>query len=171
MSEQSGSVKSPEQSVSPETVDRLKGMTDRVLEELGFPSGEVTPVPVVRFTITKPTNPDYKLLIYSIADGGFNTFTGDDHPEEDNSRRWSVEIDRGEDSIGRAYDNRGTVYEHGGYDPSTYVHLHFDTGTIDELIADFEDNPDGTVVAELVRFSDGPAVEFRSVPLHPTPVV
>jgi hypothetical protein len=167
MSEQG--VKSHELKVDPETVERLKGMTDRVLEEIGFPSGETTPVPVVKFTVTKPTNPAYKLSIYSIADGvsGYNTFGGDEHPEEDNSRRWVVSIDRGEGSIGTAYDNRGTVYEHGGYEPSSYVEAHFRTGTINELIGAFDDNPEGIVVAELLK-EDYSAVEFRPVPLHPT---
>jgi hypothetical protein len=172
MSEQSATVKSHEQSVDPETVNRLKRMTDQVLEDLGFPAGEVHPVPVVKFTVTKPTNPDYKLTIHSIADGegGYNTFfAGDGHPEDDNSRRWSVDIDRGKNSVGTAYDDKGAVYEHGGYDPRTYAHQNINTGTIDELIADFDDNPEGTVVAELIRFGEGqPTVEFGPVPLHPT---
>jgi hypothetical protein len=165
----------PESRVGEEVVGALRWMTDGVLERAGFALNDPRISPIVEFSITKPGQ-RYKLTLYSIADGtgGFNTSTGQKREGEDNSRRWSVHVDRGND-FAAAFDNKGTVYEHGGFEDSPYPkHAHnVSTGSIEDLLFDFYDNPDGMVTFQFLperedRNQPRPA---SSVPvmLHPLP--
>ncbi|HSX43943.1 MAG TPA: hypothetical protein VLE69_01425 [Candidatus Saccharimonadales bacterium] len=143
-----------------EVVNALRTMTDSVLVDAGFAQGDDRISPVVEFMITKPHR-QYGLKLYSIADGygGFNTFS-DLRDGEDNSRRWAVSIDRGT-NFGAAFDNKGTVYEHGGYQDVWFSldKQTIDTGTITELVYDFYDNPDGVVTFRFLH-----NLEDRTVP-------
>jgi hypothetical protein len=160
MSESRVSLAKPEESeqdTRPEVV-LLRAMTDDVLARQGIPT---QPARVVEFRIGKPACV-YDLRIYAIADGeiGFNT----SRPEDDNSRRWVVYIDRGT-TFGSAYDNKGTMYEHGEEDPGPRQQ-NIDTGSLHDLLSDFHDNPDAKVSYQIIREEDS----AHGLALHPSSV-
>jgi hypothetical protein len=164
--------------VKAETLDKVRALTDKVLGDIGFPDGEVTPTPVVEFNVRNPDMPRRGLKIYSIAEavGGYNTYVRPIRPQDDNSRRWhfihngpSQHWDpRADPSIGTI----GTVYEHGSYEPyQEFIGWHppqSDTSVIEGLVADFcDNNPNGTVVVNLHRKMGGVrGVEFGPIRLH-----
>jgi len=172
MSEQSGESKRSKLEVRPEIVTMLKGMTEGVLSRLGFPDDDPTPAPVVQFKITKPGR-EHGMIIYSIAEGkaGFNVSTAPP-PDDDISRRWVAYVDRGT-NFGAVHDNRGAIYEHGGFDPRHTPFRNDEAWALreaDRLVSDFFHNPDGTAEVTLMDDSFGIAAEFGPVALGITPM-
>lgn len=172
MSERGGESKRSKLEVRPEVVTMLKGMTEGVLSRLGFPDDDPTPTPVVLFKIAKPGR-EHGMIVYSIAEGkaGFNVSTAPP-PGDDISRRWVTYVDRGT-NFAAVHNNRGAIYEHGGFDPRHAPYR--DHGTLamremDSLVSDFFNNPDGTVEVTLLNDDYGVAAEFGPVALGTTPM-
>lgn len=129
--------RNPELAVQPDTVRALQGMTDAVLANFGL---TIEQIELACFTVPGIERyaglSEYDLEIYSIGEGvsGFNTSSSG--PDADNSRRWTLYIDR-HTRFGAAYDYKGTVYEKGGIIDPGPSRQNIYTGTIDQLVDDF----------------------------------
>lgn len=136
--------------INPDTVGMLQAMTDGVLEGAGYTQAEQSKIPVIYFKAKLPPAlaRGYELEIISIAEGvgGYNTSTSDPNASE-NRRRWVVFIDRGT-SKGRAYDNKGVVYENGYHEPIRGIQ-NINTGSIGALVRNFHDNHMGPITFEI----------------------
>jgi len=117
---------------------------------------------VVEFTVSFPgshTEETPGLTIYSIPDGfrGFNTSTV---KKDDNSKRWTVYLDRGT-NFGAAYDNRGTAYANGKYDPST-LYTRVDADQFETVVQSFFDRDDLTIDWRVLPTDEERAAQIAS---------
>lgn len=143
----------PTELINPETVKTLRDITSAALVDAGYDVDQGMPAPVIVIKVgpksgNAPSEEDHGLKLHCISDGvrGFNTSPHNE--QQDHSMRWVVYKDRGT-SFGAAFDNRGAVYDYGGFHDAHVRTVVDKIGAVECLVAEFADHYRGNTTLEL----------------------